>query len=409
MDAGARAPPPRLVHERPMRRVHQPDDAVVHIAGQIGGEVRRAKSLAELRQLRHLAAASSSCAGARARHPAYRPTRSHRAPRRDTRPHRSCRIERVLAGERRNLAALAAAPAQRPSRGTCRSRARRRTSRRRAECRGAGNCRAWQRWLPSCLRPSTSGMPSSIAVVSFAAQPIAAQCRVPVVVNQRSRDECGRRRCCCRGGRDLVEVVRHELRLLQAAPRRTIRAAQDATIALDGASALSDEPAPRRVAACDPDRSRGCCSTAASRSSSRRCWTTPTPCTPRSRARWCCATTGSRSTPTASAIWKGAVALLEHGGELPASSARMTGPRGFRSRSTCWRCLLVVFTLGRAASRNAMAGFYAAHGPRDQPRLFIFTRILIPDAMSASGSRSRCSSFWRIAQNVQPTRSETAR
>src|SRR5512146_319018 len=39
VDAGAFAPPPRLVHKRPMRRVHQADNAVVHTARQLGLQV----------------------------------------------------------------------------------------------------------------------------------------------------------------------------------------------------------------------------------------------------------------------------------------------------------------------------------------------------------------------------------
>ena len=51
VNAGLRAPPPRLMHERPVRRIHQPDDAVIDVARQIGGEMGRVKALAELGHL----------------------------------------------------------------------------------------------------------------------------------------------------------------------------------------------------------------------------------------------------------------------------------------------------------------------------------------------------------------------
>ena len=51
VDAVPLPPPPRLVHKRPMRRVHQTDDAVVHAAGQVGLKMRDAVAPAELRQL----------------------------------------------------------------------------------------------------------------------------------------------------------------------------------------------------------------------------------------------------------------------------------------------------------------------------------------------------------------------
>ena len=39
VDAFLRSPPPGLMHERPVRGIHEADDAVVHVAGQVGGEV----------------------------------------------------------------------------------------------------------------------------------------------------------------------------------------------------------------------------------------------------------------------------------------------------------------------------------------------------------------------------------
>ena len=39
VDAGGAAPPPGLVHEGAVRGVHEADDAVVDVAGEVGGEV----------------------------------------------------------------------------------------------------------------------------------------------------------------------------------------------------------------------------------------------------------------------------------------------------------------------------------------------------------------------------------
>ena len=86
-DARARAPPPCLVNERPVRRVHQADDAVVDVAGQVGGEVGGAEALARtlassgMRELR-----ARACFRSRA--PECRPRRGRRALRRGTRWHR---------------------------------------------------------------------------------------------------------------------------------------------------------------------------------------------------------------------------------------------------------------------------------------------------------------------------------
>ena len=53
MDAVAGPPPPSNAPERPVRRVHQPDDAVVHIAGQFRRQMRAAVPVAEGWELRH--------------------------------------------------------------------------------------------------------------------------------------------------------------------------------------------------------------------------------------------------------------------------------------------------------------------------------------------------------------------
>src|SRR5208337_583928 len=51
MDAASRAPPPRVMHERTVRWVHQPDDSVVHVTRQVRRQMRHPKSLADLGDL----------------------------------------------------------------------------------------------------------------------------------------------------------------------------------------------------------------------------------------------------------------------------------------------------------------------------------------------------------------------
>jgi hypothetical protein len=43
----AAAPPPCLVDERSVRRIHQPDNAVIHAAGQVGRQIGKFVFLAE--------------------------------------------------------------------------------------------------------------------------------------------------------------------------------------------------------------------------------------------------------------------------------------------------------------------------------------------------------------------------
>src|SRR5581483_3482316 len=50
VDTSSTAPPPRLVHEGSMRRIHQPDNPVIHIAGQVGADVGQFVFFAEYRQ-----------------------------------------------------------------------------------------------------------------------------------------------------------------------------------------------------------------------------------------------------------------------------------------------------------------------------------------------------------------------
>jgi len=52
-DAGTRTPPPGLMDERAVRRVHETDDAVIDVARQVGGEVGCAIAWAEFGKLRN--------------------------------------------------------------------------------------------------------------------------------------------------------------------------------------------------------------------------------------------------------------------------------------------------------------------------------------------------------------------
>ncbi len=127
----------------------------------------------------------------------------------------------------------------------------------------------------------------------------------------------------------------------------------------------------------------------------RHCWTTPTPCTPKWRARWWRATTGSRSTPTAFAIWRrrrcstGAWRRASSGFGAHTWSARL--PLALYTLLL----LLLVYALGARCFGDAMAGFYAALVLATSFGLFIFTRILIPDAMVCLWLTLAMLCFWR--------------
>ena len=153
------APPPRLVHKRPVRRIHQPDDAVVHIAGQVGAEVRGLVTAPKTSAPRALSAAPARCG----RRPAaaYRPRRSRRAPRTHRRRRRSSSRPACPHRSATGSARTGRCRAQTPSRGTCRSRARRRTSRPTAECRDAGKGRAWRRCCHRFSAPAAADCPAA--------------------------------------------------------------------------------------------------------------------------------------------------------------------------------------------------------------------------------------------------------
>ena len=63
VDACGRAPPPGLVHEGAVRGVHEADDAVVDVAGEIGGEVRGAEVLGEFWEGRGWVGVGRHCLG----------------------------------------------------------------------------------------------------------------------------------------------------------------------------------------------------------------------------------------------------------------------------------------------------------------------------------------------------------
>src|ERR1017187_10055057 len=108
VDTLLRTPPPGLMNEGTMRRIHEPDDAVVHVTRQISPKMRAAITLAELgnlwnrRQFRGIIHAQLASARLRNVHP-------HMAVALLARKRRSvntCGVEGVLARQRRTLAAL---------------------------------------------------------------------------------------------------------------------------------------------------------------------------------------------------------------------------------------------------------------------------------------------------------------
>jgi hypothetical protein len=97
-------PPPRLVHKRPMRRIHQPDNPVIHIAGQLRRQMRRAKPRRKLRHLRHCRQLTHHPPRPRLRKIDPRipiPLLARKRPRKNLR-----RIQGLMARQRRNLSAL---------------------------------------------------------------------------------------------------------------------------------------------------------------------------------------------------------------------------------------------------------------------------------------------------------------
>jgi hypothetical protein len=102
-------PPPGLVHKRPMRRIHQPDNPVVHIARQIRLQVRTPKPRRKLRHRRHRRQRLQHLHSPRSRLRQINPGKpialfTGKRPRINLR-----RVQCFMARQRRNLHALTAA------------------------------------------------------------------------------------------------------------------------------------------------------------------------------------------------------------------------------------------------------------------------------------------------------------
>src|SRR5205814_1988223 len=78
VDAVARSPPPCLMHKRSVRRIHQTDDSVIHIAGQICAEVCSLKFVSERWNSRHFYTGAFAAAESRAWRPRIRNEYPHK-------------------------------------------------------------------------------------------------------------------------------------------------------------------------------------------------------------------------------------------------------------------------------------------------------------------------------------------
>jgi hypothetical protein len=99
-------PPPRLVHKRPMRRIHQPDDPMIDIARQLRHQMRTPKLRRKLRHLRHRRQRLTHPPRTRRRYIYPRkpiPLLTRKRARKNLR-----RVQRLVARQRRNLLALPA-------------------------------------------------------------------------------------------------------------------------------------------------------------------------------------------------------------------------------------------------------------------------------------------------------------
>lgn len=115
MNTSRRTPPPGLVHKRPMRRIHQPDNPVIHIARQLRHQMRTPKPHRKLRHLRHRRQSLSHLHSPRPHLRQINPRKpiallARKRPRIDLR-----RIQRLMACQRRNLPALPAARLKLPT------------------------------------------------------------------------------------------------------------------------------------------------------------------------------------------------------------------------------------------------------------------------------------------------------
>ncbi len=187
VDARLFPPPPRLMHKRPMSRIHQTDDPVIHIAGQIGGEMLAPIALAELRQFRHRRQRRIlrlHTPAARLRHVDPRVAVTLLA-----RISHAVQVlrERIVLRQRRNLHALAAHRLKHPAVILARERfavepaARQRNSAMRAQVAHGKQ--------PSILAPAQHHRDTHQHRCTHAVAPqqIAAHRRIPVVVEQRRR------------------------------------------------------------------------------------------------------------------------------------------------------------------------------------------------------------------------------
>jgi hypothetical protein len=92
------------MHKRPMRRVHQTDNPMIHIARQLRRQMRRPKPRRKLRHLRHSGQLPPNppAAGLRKINPRIPiPLLTRKRPRKNLR-----RIQRLMTRQRRNLSAL---------------------------------------------------------------------------------------------------------------------------------------------------------------------------------------------------------------------------------------------------------------------------------------------------------------
>ena len=157
MDTRPTAPPPRLMHKRPMRRVHQPDNAMVDIAGQVSHQMRAAISLGKFRHLRHRRQRISHPPRPRLRNINPRITIPLLARKRTGKNLR--RVQRVVARSAKESPRTARCTAQSASRDTCTAPSRHRTSPPTAESRDAGTDRAWQTACHRSCGPAATEFP----------------------------------------------------------------------------------------------------------------------------------------------------------------------------------------------------------------------------------------------------------
>jgi hypothetical protein len=104
VNTSRRPPPPGLVHKRPMRRIHQPNNPVIHIAGQLRRQMRSPKPPRKLRHLRHRRQLSHHPPSPRLRQINPRipiPLLTRISPRINL-----PRLQRLVTSQRRNLQAL---------------------------------------------------------------------------------------------------------------------------------------------------------------------------------------------------------------------------------------------------------------------------------------------------------------